>query len=103
MSHGDLIPGNVLVHDHHLAGVLDGGGYGPADPALDVIAGWHLLESGPRALFRNELRCDALEWDRSRGWAFQQAVGLAGYYVDTNPAMYAVGRRTIRRLLEDPT
>jgi aminoglycoside phosphotransferase (APT) family kinase protein len=103
MSHGDLIPGNVLVRGDHLVGVLDGGSFGPADPALDVIAGWHLLESGPRTLFRNELQCDDLEWERSRGWAFQQAAGLAGYYADTNPAMYAVGRQTLRRIFEDVT
>jgi aminoglycoside phosphotransferase (APT) family kinase protein len=46
MSHGDLIPGNVLVSRGRLAGVLDVGGPGPADPALDLVAAWHLLEPG---------------------------------------------------------
>jgi len=32
MSHGDLIPGNVLVTGDRLGGVLDTGGFGPADP-----------------------------------------------------------------------
>lgn len=73
MTHGDLIPANVLVRDGRLAGVLDGGGFGPADPALDVIAGWHLLDDGPRAVFRAALGCDDLEWQRSRAWAFEQA------------------------------
>ena len=36
MTHGDLIPGNVLVSDGRLAGVLDAGSLGPADPALDL-------------------------------------------------------------------
>ena len=31
MSHGDLTPGNVLVADGHLAGVLDVGCYGAVD------------------------------------------------------------------------
>jgi aminoglycoside phosphotransferase (APT) family kinase protein len=48
MNHGDLIPGNVLVSAGRLAGVLDVGGLGPADPALDLVAAWHLLEPGPR-------------------------------------------------------
>ena len=48
MSHGDLIPGNVLVRGARLVGVLDVGGFGPADPALDLVAAWHLLEQGPR-------------------------------------------------------
>ncbi len=48
MWHGDLQPGNVLVHRGRLAGLLDGGGYGPADPALDLVCCWNLLDSKPR-------------------------------------------------------
>jgi aminoglycoside phosphotransferase (APT) family kinase protein len=48
MTHGDLIPGNVLVDHEHLAGVLDGGGFGPADPALDPA----LSRLGRRTLHR---------------------------------------------------
>ncbi|HZL75868.1 MAG TPA: phosphotransferase [Propionibacteriaceae bacterium] len=33
MTHGDLIPGNVLVSEGRLVGVIDVGGLGPADPA----------------------------------------------------------------------
>ena len=101
MTHGDLIPGNVLVSDGRLAGVLDVGGLGPADPALDLIAGWHLLEDGPRLAFRDRLGCDELEWARGRAWAFVQAMGLVWYYADTNPTMARFGRRTLDRLLAD--
>lgn len=99
MTHGDLIPANVLISDGRLAGVLDGGGFAPADPALDVIAGWHLLDDGPRAAFRAALGCDDLEWQRSRAWAFEQALGLVWYYADTHPAMSALGRRTLARVV----
>jgi aminoglycoside phosphotransferase (APT) family kinase protein len=75
MSHGDLIPGNVLVSGGRLAGVLDVGGLGPADPALDLVAGWHLLEAGPRQVFRDDLGCDDLDWERGKAWAFEQAMG----------------------------
>ncbi|WP_432102144.1 aminoglycoside phosphotransferase family protein [Streptomyces sp. bgisy091] len=102
MSHGDLTPGNVLVADDRLAGVLDTGGFGPADPALDLVIAWHLLEQGPRDVLRRELGCDDLEWERGRAWAFQQAMGLVWYYLDTNPVMSAMGRRTLDRLLEAP-
>ena len=47
MSHGDLIPGNVLVAGDRLSGVLDTGGFGPADPALDLVSAWHLLAARP--------------------------------------------------------
>jgi aminoglycoside phosphotransferase (APT) family kinase protein len=99
MSHTDLIPGNVLVRDGRLAGVLDGGGFKAADPALDLVAGWHLLESGPRQVFRETVGCTALEWERGRAWALEQALGAAWYYGQTNPAMSRMGIRTIELLL----
>ena len=99
MSHHDLIGGNVLVDGGRLVGVLDVGGFGPADPALDLVAAWHLLEAGPRQAFRDDLRSDELEWQRGRAWAFEQAMGAAWYYESSNPAMHAMGCRTIERLL----
>jgi aminoglycoside phosphotransferase (APT) family kinase protein len=101
MTHADLIPGNVLVRRGRLAGVLDVGGLGPADPALDLVGAWHLLEAGPRRAFREDLGCDDLEWERGRAWAFEQAMGAAWYYVDSNPAMSRMGRRTLHRILTD--
>ncbi|WP_328718762.1 aminoglycoside phosphotransferase family protein [Streptomyces sp. NBC_00247] len=99
MSHGDLIPGNVLVAGGRLGGVLDTGGFGPADPALDLVSAWHLLRSGPREVLRRALVRDDLEWERGKAWAFEQAMGLVWYYVESNPAMSAMGRRTLDRLL----
>jgi aminoglycoside phosphotransferase (APT) family kinase protein len=64
MTHGDLVPGNVLVRDGRLAEIIDVGGLGPADPALDLVAAWHLLEPGPRQLLRDDLGCDDLDWER---------------------------------------
>jgi len=102
MTHGDLTPGNVLVsHRSRLAGVLDVGGLGPADPALDLVGAWHLLEAGPRQLLRADLECDHLEWERGKAWAFEQAIGAVWYYVRTNPAMCRMGQRTLERILAD--
>jgi aminoglycoside phosphotransferase (APT) family kinase protein len=98
LSHRDLMPGNVLVAGGRLAGVIDVGGFGPADPALDLVGGWHLLEAGPRAALRAALGCGDQEWERGKAWAFAEAMGLVWYYVATNPAMARVGRRTLDRL-----
>jgi aminoglycoside phosphotransferase (APT) family kinase protein len=101
MTHGDLIPGNVLVTDGRLTGVIDVGGLGPADPALDLVAAWHLLDNGPRLVLRAQLGCDDLEWERGKAWAFEQAMGVVWYYAASNPVMSEMGRRTLARLLAD--
>ncbi len=101
MNHGDLIPGNVLVTNGRLAGVIDVGGLGPADPALDLVAAWHLLDDVPRQALRDDLGCDDLEWERGKAWAFQQAMGAVWYYVESNRAMSRMGRRTLERILAD--
>jgi len=98
MTHGDLVPGNLLVSGDHLAGVLDVGGFAPADPALDLVCAWHVFEPGPRRVLRERLGCDDLQWQRGRAWAFQQAMGLVWYYVESNPVMSQIGRRTLGRL-----
>lgn len=98
MNHGDLMPGNVLVAGARLSGVLDVGGLGAADPALDLVGAWHLLDDGPRRALRGALDCDDLEWERGRAWAFVEAMGLVWYYEDTNLAMARAGRRTLARV-----
>lgn len=103
MTHGDLIPGNVLMRHGRLAGILDVGGLAPADPALDLVAGWHLLEPAPRQVFREALGCDDLEWERGKAWALQQAMGAAWYYRRSHPEMHTMGVRTLERILDDET
>jgi aminoglycoside phosphotransferase (APT) family kinase protein len=100
LSHGDLIPANLLVEGERLVGVLDGGGFGPAAPALDLVAAWHLLDAERRDLLRAELGSGPLEWQRGAAWAFVQAIGLVWYYRDSNPPMADLGRSTLARLLD---
>lgn len=99
MSHRDLTPPNVLVSHGRLAGVLDTGAFGPADPALDLVAGWHLLDEHQRGLLRTSLGCGDIQWRRGMAWALQQSMGLVWYYAESNPAMARWGRRTLDRLL----
>ncbi|MFE6861880.1 aminoglycoside phosphotransferase family protein [Nocardia sp. NPDC057668] len=99
MNHCDLIPGNILVADGRLTGVLDTGGLAAADPALDLVSAWHLLGTASRQVLRDRLDVDNLEWERGRAWAFQQAIGLVWYYADSNPALSRVGRKTLDRIV----
>jgi len=98
MTHGDLTPQNLLIDGDRLVGVVDTGGFGPADPALDLVAAWHLLEADERRSLREDLDIDDLQWRRGAAWAFQQSMGLVWYYRDSLPVMSALGRSTLARL-----
>lgn len=102
MSHKDLTPPNILVKGERIVGILDAGGFGPADPALDLVSTWHLLDHDRRELVRERLSVSRDEWLRGAAWAFAQAMGVVWYYAQTNPTMCAFGRVTLQRLIEDP-
>lgn len=101
MSHCDLIPPNVVCAGDRLVGVLDVGGLGAADPALDLVSAWHLFGAEPRRALRERLGCDDSEWERGRAWAFEQAMGVVWYYAQSSPAMSAGCRRTLERIVAD--
>lgn len=100
MSHKDLTPFNLLISSNRLAGVLDCGNFGPADPALDLVVAWHLFETADREIIRRELEITDIEWRRGAAWALQQAIGLIWYYETSNPEMSRLGISTIQRILD---
>lgn len=101
MTHGDLIPANILLRENQLAGVLDTGGFSAADPSLDLIGAWHLFDAKARYVFREALNIDELQWQRGAAWAFQQAMGLVWYYESSNPSMAQLGHSTLTRICAD--
>lgn len=101
MTHGDLIPANLLLRDNRLVGILDTGGFSAADPSLDLVVAWHLFDDEGRTAFREALDIDLLEWQRGAAWAFQQAMGLVWYYRVSNPRMAQLGRSTLTRISSD--
>ena len=66
-AHRDLMPGNLLVADGRLAGVIDVGTLTVADPAIDLQAAWNLLDMRARSTFRAALGSDDDEWRRGIG------------------------------------
>ncbi len=92
--HGDLHPGNLLVSDGQLSGLLDFGDLTSGDPATDFALLWMLPTSDPDT-FRAPAGADvdALTM-RARGWAL--ALGLA-YLTHSrdDAAMAALGERTM--------
>jgi aminoglycoside phosphotransferase (APT) family kinase protein len=97
--HGDLLPGNILIQNSRLSGVIDFSDVGRGDPACDLIVAWSLLNSNSRRVFRDHLEyIDDLTWERGRGWALSIALIILPYYKYTNPALSSVARRMIENL-----
>jgi len=85
--HGDLMPGNLLVRDGGLVGVIDWGGFGVGDPACDLMVAWNLFRAGAREVFRSAVGVDEATWLRGRGWALWTGLAALPYYVETNPVL----------------
>lgn len=100
--HGDLTPGNLLVRDGRLAGVLDLGALSTGDPAVDLLVAWNLLTPASRAVYRSALGVDDATWRRGRGWALSVALVALPYYRHTNPAIVASSLRVLAELRADP-
>jgi aminoglycoside phosphotransferase (APT) family kinase protein len=99
--HGDLLPGNLLVGDGRLTGVIDWSLLGIGDPACDMTIAWSLLSAEARNVFRAELDIDDGTWARGRGWALSIALIALPYYKETNPVFADVARHLIREVLAE--
>ena len=97
--HADLSPLNLLARQHRLAAVIDFGGLGAGDPAVDLLPAWSWLTGPARSQFRAQVKPDDATWARGRGWALGLALGAVRYYRDTNPALAASGQHAITEIL----
>jgi aminoglycoside phosphotransferase (APT) family kinase protein len=100
--HGDLMPANLLLEGTALTAVLDWGGAGLGDPAIDLQPAWNLLPSPARCVFRDELEVDDASWERGRGWALWTGIVALPYYGETNPELAANAAFRIREVLAWP-
>lgn len=83
--HGDLLAENLLIHDGSLAAVLDFGGLGVGDPAVDLMVAWEVLDAAGRQAFRRTIAADDAEWAKGAGWALLIALITFPYYWHTMP------------------
>jgi aminoglycoside phosphotransferase (APT) family kinase protein len=98
--HTDLDARNVLVRSGRLAAVIDWGGMGIGDPAVDVMVAWKLLSARTRDRFRAALDVDDDTWLRAQGWVVSQALIALGYYtLETNPVLVTEAWRWLREAL----
>jgi aminoglycoside phosphotransferase (APT) family kinase protein len=99
--HGDLLSGNLLATDGQLSGVIDWGGLGVGDPAVELLPAWNLFEGESRRAFRAALGVDGATWARGRGLALSIAIVALPCYIDTNPVVVRWARRMIGEVLDD--
>ena len=81
--------------------MLEGGGYGPVYPALDLPAMWHMPGKERREAVRCYLHSIDMEAKRGAVRKFEQAMGLIWYYHSSNLVLSAMGRCTLQRIVDD--
>ena len=99
--HGDVHPGNVLVHGGEIAAVIDWGDVCAGDPAGDLQITWMLFDRPARGEFLAAYGAEAHLGlaGRARAWAVHSAF----VYLDNDegdPLMTRMGFTTLRRLLD---
>jgi len=99
--HGDLHPGNILVRDEKISGIIDFGLSGIGDPACDMMVAWTFLDKKGREKFRTIVQADDATWIRGRGWAFTMGVVAYPYYKETNPEFAEIAKRAIDEVVAD--
>lgn len=100
--HDDLIPGNLLVQEGHVTGVLDWGAAGYGDPARDLAPDWSILGPKGRQVFREILAPDEATWARGRALELCHALDAVLYYLPRRHAVGDVMAATLDRILADP-
>lgn len=100
--HADLLRPNFLFEKGILRAVIDFGGTGYGDPALDVIPAWTILtDKEARKLFKELLSVDENTYLRARGLALHQAALIIPYYKESNPAFTQMAIETMKEILAD--
>ncbi|MBA4228147.1 MAG: phosphotransferase [Hyphomonas sp.] len=98
--HGDVHPGNVLVTDGHISGIIDWGLCGVGDGACDLLSAWAMFDPAAREVFRQSMGVSEAQWLRGAGWALSMAVIYLPYAYE-NGLRCDMSEKMIERLMED--
>jgi aminoglycoside phosphotransferase (APT) family kinase protein len=101
--HGDLHPGNILVENGVISGIIDWGDMAAGDPATDLAAFWMLFEeqnARRQALTEYGVVSSAL-FQRALGWAILFGVMLLDVGMTDTPTFTQIGKDILRRVCTD--
>jgi aminoglycoside phosphotransferase (APT) family kinase protein len=98
--HGDLLPGNILIGNNRLSGIIDWSGAGVGDPACEAMLAWSLPPDA-RRLYRRTLKFDDATWARARGWVVEQTVFYIPSYAKSLPLAADQARWRLNEALLD--
>lgn len=97
--HGDPMPGNLLLREGRLSGLIDVSEPVMGDPASDLQPAWTVFDESQRSRFHEAMAVDEAARQRGRGWAFEMAIGGLHYYEHSNPTFFRLAQRTLHALL----
>jgi aminoglycoside phosphotransferase (APT) family kinase protein len=99
--HGDLVPDNMLLNGARLSAVIDWGGLGVGDPAIELLPAWNLFRGASREAYREALGFDEATWARGRGLALSTSIVALPYYINSIPIRAKRAIDVIREVLAD--
>ncbi|MBK6886364.1 MAG: phosphotransferase [Tetrasphaera sp.] len=104
LLHADLIPGNLVVRDGRIVGLLDLGTLTTGYPAWDLTCAWWVLDARGRERLRAglELDPDDPSWLWGRAFGLLQGTGARWYYEAKGHPLAALGARTVEHAIAAP-
>lgn len=98
--HGDISPGNLLVKDSQLSGIIDFGQLNVGDPACDFAIAWTYFDIESREIFRQDSGIDDATWKRGCAWALWKAAIIASGLMNSNPVEFRQCWNTLEQILK---
>jgi aminoglycoside phosphotransferase (APT) family kinase protein len=84
-----------------LRAVIDWGGLGVGDPAIELLPAWNLFRGASREAYREALGFAEATWARGRGLALSTSIVALPYYDRTLPVRARRAIEVIREVLAD--
>lgn len=101
LLHADLIPGNLVMRENQLVGLLDFGTLTTGYAAWDLTSAWWVLDGAGRTRFRELLEVDDVSWAWGRAFAASQGLMAEWFYAPRGHALAPLGARAVAEALSD--